>query len=184
MTPRKNDSSNAHKLALETFPGSVFVPASGLSFVGARGAGPKSAVVKKKIMRLRIEAHRLCSKLGCNSLHFRDLLGRILMKNMDLALDGRDVRQACFSFKDISVDPAANRQRLENLAVVLIHHDQKWRTATRSAASPRVAVRRRSTAWPASGAALRRNPSCLRVWSDALSGRRALRSIYKSYLLD
>ena len=44
-------------------------------------------------MRLRIDIHRLGAKLGIQRFNFRELVGRILVEDMELALARCDKQQ-------------------------------------------------------------------------------------------
>src|ERR1700730_3206480 len=84
---------------------------------------------QKKAVRLWIETHRFGAKLGFDRFRFRELVGGILMKNVELAHPGGDKQQSCFSIKDVGVHTGADGQRLDDLAIVRIHHHKKLRVA-------------------------------------------------------
>jgi len=47
------------------------------------------------------------------------------MKNVELATAGGDKQQPCFRIEDVGVHTRADGQRLDDLAVVRLHHDEK-----------------------------------------------------------
>ena len=84
---------------------------------------------QKKIVRLWIETHCFGAKLGIDRFDFRELVRGILMKNVELAHAGGDKQQPCFRIEDVGVHTGADGQRLDDLAIVRIHHNEKLRLA-------------------------------------------------------
>src|SRR3979490_5353 len=76
----------------------------------SRRSRTKIRGAQKKVVRLWIETHRFGAKLGCDRFDFRELVRGILMKNMNLAIAGRDVQQPCFGFENISVHTSTDGQ--------------------------------------------------------------------------
>jgi len=78
---------------MRNVPGTAVRCGRGLSLVGLEG-GPKSAVSTKIMMRLAIEAQRLCSELCLDGFHLAELVGRVFMEDMDHSVTARGEHQA------------------------------------------------------------------------------------------
>src|ERR1700756_1895384 len=96
------------------------------------GGGAKNTRGHEEGMRLAVEPHRLCSELSLDGLDSAELVRRVFMEDVDHPLTSGSKQQAGLRLVDCGIDSAGNRERLNDVSVLGIHHHQHLRLASRT----------------------------------------------------
>src|SRR5438309_651822 len=95
-------------------------------FCGRRRRRSEIRRVRQQIVRLGVVSHGLGADLGVYRFYGTEVVGRVFVKYVDLPFPRGSEYGATFWVKNSSINPAADRQTLDNFSVISIHYNKHF----------------------------------------------------------